>query len=136
MITEFLNLFGRKNSLSEFNKWMSRIVIKENPPNNIIAYNVGLIETRSGYSAYFMGSKSYNQNNDDWACDFGDYQPYNMYLNLSRTELKEEKWELIHEKISEYMKSFLKTNEAKTSFLSNAVAITVGFDDGDLERIR
>lgn len=51
------NLFKKKNCKDVFNDWMSQIVSNENPDEEIIAYNIGLIETEKGYSAYFMGAK-------------------------------------------------------------------------------
>ncbi|MDD2375634.1 MAG: hypothetical protein PHD23_09815 [Eubacteriales bacterium] len=130
------NLFKKKNSKDVFNGWMNQIVSNENPDEEIIAYNIGLIETEKGYSAYFMGAKKYDENDSDWACDFGDYTPKIKYLDLSKTELKKLPWDEVQNKIIEFSTEFMKTKTYENSFLQKAKAITVGFDDGDLMRIK
>lgn len=130
------NLFEKKKSQEIFNEWLNQIISNENPDEGIIAYNIGLIETDKGYSAYFMGARKYDENDSDWACDFGDYTPKKKYLDLSKTELKKLSWEELQNKIIVFVKDFMKTKTYENSFLHKATAITVGFDDGDLIRIK
>jgi hypothetical protein len=130
------SFFKSKSSQEAFSNWISEIVLTENPDKSIIAYNIGLIETQSGYSAYFMGAKNYDENNSDWACDFGDYTPSKKYLDLSNTDLKGLPWDKVQEKIIKYFNDFISSKIYKDSFLQNATAITVGFDDGDLIRVK
>jgi len=40
------------------------------------------------------------------------------------------------EKIKSQLEDFSKTDKFKSSFFSKAQAIIIGFDDGDLERIK
>jgi hypothetical protein len=130
------NLFKKKNSQEIFNDWLNQIILNENPDKEIIAFNIGLIETEKGYSAYFMGARKYDEKDSDWACDFGDYTPKNKYLDFSKTELKELSWDKYQNRIIEFSKEFMKTKVYENSFLQKATAITVGFDDGDLVRIK
>lgn len=130
------NLFKKKNSQEMFNDWLNKIISNENPDKEIIAFNIGLFETENGYSAYFMGARKYDENDSDWACDFGDFTPQNKYLDLSKTELKELSWDEVQNTIIEFSRKFMKTKAYENSFLQKAIAITIGFDDGDLIRIK
>jgi len=130
------SFFKKKSSQEVFNNWINEIVLTENPDKSIIAYNIGLIETKSGYSAYFMGAKKYDENDSDWACDFGDYTPSKKYLDLSNTDLKGLSWDKVQENIINHFNDFMSSKIYKDSFLQNATAITCGFDDGDLIRVK
>jgi hypothetical protein len=128
--------FKSKSSQEAFYNWISEIVLTENPDKSIIAYNIGLIETQAGYTAYFMGAKNYNENDSDWACAFGDYTPTKKYLDLSNTDLKGLSWNEVQENIIKHFNGFMTTKNYKDSFLQNATSITVGFDDGELVRVK
>ena len=47
-------------------------------PADIVAFNFGLFETENGYGIYLIGSKSYDEQDDDWACDI-DFEPEDKY---------------------------------------------------------
>jgi len=106
---------------------------KKKPSESIVAYNIGLFESEDGYMAYLIGSQEYDESNDDWACN-EDFVPRKKYFNLPNS--KDKKWEIILEEVKVFMKEFMKSDSAKESFFSYATAITVGFDEGDLIKVK
>lgn len=122
-----------------FDNWIRGIIKTESPGKSIIAYKFGIFETTdtlSGYYLYLVGSKEYDEDDDDWAAGFGDYKPKDTYLALPENEFKNVEWEKVEEMIIKKVKAFTKTDDFKSSFFNNAKAIAVGFDEGDLARVR
>lgn len=115
-----------------FTDWLVEIN-KEQISDSIIAFNFGIFEGENGYVVYLSGSSNYDPENDDWACN-DDYIPNKKYLFLP-PELSNKKWDEVEEQISRWLKEYLISPPAKTSFLNKAKAITVGFDGGDLSQI-
>ncbi len=113
--------------------WLRRILVAEAPPPDVVAFNVGLIETENGYAAYLIGSKSFDPGDDDWACS-EDFSPTERYCEIGAGR-SDETWEAVRDRVAEEVRKFLSTPEAQNSFLGRAKAVTVGFDDGDLLRI-
>lgn len=116
-----------------FVKWLQRVVYKEKPPNGIVAYNVGLFESQNGYSAYLIGSKKYNPRDDDWAANEA-WTPKERYFSIPKGIFKD--WKDVQSGVVGALKMFLNSDAGKESFLGKATAVTVGFDDGDLERVK
>lgn len=116
-------------------EWLSKICETEKPDKSVIAYNFGLFETENGYTIYLTGSKEYDEDDEDWVLN-DDFKPSLNYYPLPAGEYKSLKWEQVLEKIRVQLKDFTKTNDFKNSFFSKAKAITTGFDDGDLVKIK
>lgn len=96
-------------------KWLQQIVVSECVPTDIVAFNFGIFEV-----------------DDDWACSV-DYEPKEKYLEITNTEMDWEEFQKNVEKIvSNYI---LEKGISETSFFSGKI-VTVGFDDGALERIK
>jgi|SRR5687767_5436007 len=122
-----------------FSAWTTEIIRAEKPDTSIIAYKFGIFETPdvpSGYYLYLIGAKKYDPQDDDWAAGFGDFRPKNTYLALPEKEFKNLKWEKVEKLVEKTVKRFTKSEEFKHSFFNNAKAIAVGFDDGDLVRVK
>ncbi len=115
-----------------FQRWLLRLSKAEKPGLNVIAFNIGLFETEDGYSAYLIGSDRFDENDFDWACD-EVFSPKERYFPIALNEPLG--WEQLHRKVVESTKTFLDSTEGSKSFLSSASALTVGFDDADLDRI-
>ena len=113
--------------------WLSRICSTETPPPSVVAYNVGLFETTEGFSAYLMGAESYDKKNPDWACD-EVFTPRERYCPLPAKEFRG--WEQVHEAVVAAVRAFLASEAGSSSFLARCEAVTVGFDGGDLERVK
>ena len=122
-----------------FNNWVRGIIKNENPDKKIIAYKFGLFETPdvpSGYYLYLIGAKEYDEEDDDWAAGMGDFKPKDTYLPLPEKEFKKVEWEKVQQMVISTVKDFIKSDDFKSSFFNNAKAIAVGFDEGDLIRVK
>lgn len=113
--------------------WLGRVCAAENPPESVVAYNVGLFDSEKGYMAYLIGADQYDENDSDWACR-ESLTPKERYQKLTTGEFKT--WEQAHAGVVEAVRAFLNFQAGKKSFLGRATAITVGFDDGELERVK
>ncbi|HEX6429818.1 MAG TPA: hypothetical protein VF008_19125 [Niastella sp.] len=118
-----------------FNNWLTQICTTEKPEASIIAYNFGLLETGNGYTVYLIGSKLYDKEDTDWATE-EDFVPALRYYALSPSDFKQLQFDVVQNKVKKMIKDFMKTDTYKKSFFAKAKAITIGFDDGDLEKIK
>lgn len=117
----------------ELTRWLSRVVNEERPSASVVAFNVGLFETADGYRVYLMGADSFEEGSGDWACE-ETFTPRERYLEVPAGAFVD--WKDVQRATAGVMRGFLESDEGRTSFLSGAKAVTVGFDDGDLERVR
>jgi hypothetical protein len=115
-----------------FNDWLDTILKTEKPNADIIAYYFGILETTNGYETYLVGSKEFDEEDDDWACN-SDFEPENKYLKIGQ---KGTDWKLILEDVQQHIENYTHTLNFENSFLEKAKAIATGFDDGDLYRIK
>lgn len=113
---------------TELEAWIKKI---SDRPRKIKAINIGLFEGEKGYQAYLTGSYDYDPEDDDWACN-EDYVPEQKYLELPDSHGLE--WEVIQNTVSEYISEIIE--ESSDTILNHVSVVTVGFDDGDLIRIK
>ena len=116
-------------------EWLFHLCDVEHPGKSIIAYNFGIFETENGYTIYLIGSKEFDKDDSDWAAN-NDFVPKSKYYPLPEKEYKGLKWEKVLDKVKVHLEDFTKTGKFKNSFFAKAKAITTGFDDGDLVRIK
>jgi len=116
------------------NFWINRIDDKEQIPQSVKAFNFGIIETESDYQVYLVGTKSYDTNNDDWACE-EVFIPKERYLSLG-VDSKKWNWEEIQSIVKTGIEQFIETRISPLTFVHSAEYLTIGFDDGELERIK
>ena len=115
--------------------WLNAIDRNENVPSSVTAFNIGIFEQEEGYCIYLTGSDVYDADNDDWACDV-DFEPSDKYLPLAGPDIKSMEWEEFQKMIVEIVSDYLDTVVKKgTSIFADRV-VTVGFDDGELVRIK
>ena len=117
----------------EFENWLIRVSHQEKPPDSVIAYNIGLFETSAGYSVYLVGASTFDEQNGDWACE-EVFTPSERYFSISLSE--PQTWDVVLAQVVEATRKFLKSKAGEYSFLASAKAVTVGFDDGDLVRVK
>jgi hypothetical protein len=115
-----------------FAQWLDRIVESEVPDAKVVAFNIGLFESDRGYMAYLVGSESYSEEDADWACEEA-FTPEERYFPLQGSW---EDWTHVLEAVVAATRDYLSTTQGARSFLGTARAVTAGFDDGDLVRIR
>ena len=113
--------------------WLRRVSAAETPPASVVAFNIGLFEAENGFSAYLVGAERYDANDGDWACDEA-FTARERYLALPLG--RDVKWQRVLELIADAARRFLASTEGSASFLAKARAVTVGFDDGDLVRVK
>jgi hypothetical protein len=113
--------------------WLGRVCSAERPPKSVVAYNVGLFESEQGYTAYLIGADQYDEQDSDWACR-ESFTPKERYQPLPAGEFKT--WEQAQAGVVEAVRAFLASQPGKKSFLGRATVVTVGFDDGELERVK
>jgi hypothetical protein len=113
-------------------QWLTDIAKTESPSAGVIAFNIGLFEGEDGYTAYLTGSKEYDPDDPDWACN-EDFTPARKYFKLESSAGKD--WQVIESEIVNEAKGFLLSAAATKSFFATAKAVTVGFDDGDLVKV-
>jgi hypothetical protein len=119
-----------------FNDWLIKIIKTESPDSSIIAINFGIFESDKGFQLYLAGFKDYDKDNDDWATGLGDFSPKDKYLKLPDNDFKGLEWDSAQTKVTDLIKGFMSTDSYEGTFLDKAIAITTGFDDGDLMKIK
>lgn len=119
----------------EILEWLKNIEKQDGiPPEEVVAFNFGLIESDQGYLMYLVGGFEYSEEDDDWASLKVPEKDY-RYLRFP-DELQSESWEQILEYSETVLKSLEKDGELSKTLVSKAKAITTGFDDGELIKIR
>jgi hypothetical protein len=119
----------------EFNDWMTRLNKNENLDKSILAFNFGLFETPEGYTIYLIGAKKYDEGDEDWATEV-DFEPDEKYLAINPQETKGLEWNQVLDKAVDVVTKYVQSNDFKGSILKDAKAVTTGFDDGNLTRIK
>lgn len=113
--------------------WLLELSHNEVIPENIVALNFGIFESENGYCVYLIGSESYDVDDDDWACDV-DYEPVDKYLNIEGVDVGVDSDKFLNEVITILLD--IISLEKVSAWLLHTKYITVGFDDGVLEKIR
>jgi hypothetical protein len=113
---------------SAIGTWLEEVAREEKPPPGIVAYNIGLFQSPEGYCAYLSGANRYSEEDPDWARD-DTYTPAQRYCVLGELGGGSEE---VRRSVVESVRSFLGSPAGGASFLAQARAVTVGFDDGDL----
>ena len=116
----------------KFNDWLNTIILKEKPSNDIVAYYFGIIETTNGFEVYLTGSKIFDEEDEDWACNV-DFVPKDKYYKI---EYETDEWEFVLKLVQQMLEGYVQTKDFAGSFLENSIAIAYGFDGGDLYRIK
>jgi hypothetical protein len=120
---------------TEIIDWLKNIEKQDGtPPDSVIAFNLGLMESNQGYMMYFVGAFEYSEDDDDWACIEPPTKPY-RYLKLP-DKVQNESWETILDLCKKALTELESDGTLKTTLIKNAKAITTGFDNGELVKIR
>ena len=114
--------------------WLLQINDETVLPPDIVAFNFGLFESENEYCIYMIGSRFYDEFDDDWACDI-DFEPNRKYLMLTSESIQNMSWEKILYEVKNVISSFITANACKLPLFVGKI-ITIGFDDGDLVRIQ
>ena len=112
---------------NNFTSWLNEIL--KNPlPENTKGINFNLYEEENPntYGIQFVATKSFDLNDDDWACDDIFSSDENMYFFTNKNN-----WEQILKEIELNIKDYLD-KENESTVLKNYEGIGLGFVDGDL----
>ncbi|CAN5306758.1 hypothetical protein BH09BAC1_BH09BAC1_26890 [soil metagenome] len=112
--------------------WLKEVLATPEPPEEIIAYWFGLFETKQFFVLYVIGSPEFDEDDNDWTYEIG-YEPANKYFHLNAPEWKGLEWEQVLEKVKAHLQNSPALKEGR---FAKAEAIAVGFDDGDVIRVR
>jgi hypothetical protein len=116
-------------------EWLKVIEEKDGtPPYEVIAFNLGLTEGEDGFMMYFIGAFEYNENDDDWACVEPPTKPY-RYLTLPKN-IQNQSWKTVSDLTRISLLELENDGSLNTTLIKNAIAITTGFDDSELIKIR
>lgn len=118
-----------------FHEWVDNINQTERIDKSIIAFNFGLFESKEGFTMYLTGSKIFDKDDDDWAANM-DFEPKQKYFSFGNELLKDKDWQDILKCAESLVQSYVKSEDFKTSIFAQAIAITLGFDDGELTIIK
>lgn len=118
-----------------FHEWVDNINETEKIDKSIIAFNFGLFESEEGFTMYLTGSKVFDEDDDDWATDM-DFEPNQKYFSFGNDFLINKDWQDILKYAESLVQSYVKSEDFKTSIFAQAIAITLGFDDGELSIIK
>lgn len=115
--------------------WLEEIEKQDGiPPAEVVVFNFGIYESDEGFVMYLVGGFEYSEDNDDWATLEMPKQDY-RYLLLPPI-VQDKPWQLV----AEFCKNTLLELEAEgvlaKNLLQNAKALTTGFDEGELAKIR
>jgi hypothetical protein len=95
----------------------------------------GFFETDNCYAIYLIGSEEHEKKDNVSAAKNDDEQPAEYYP-LSKREYKDLEWKQALNKMKAQLAEFTWTEKFKNSSLAKANAVTIGFDDGDLIKIK
>lgn len=98
-------------------------------PEGIIAYCFNLYETEDDnvFDVQLIGSREFDRNNDDWACNEAYSSGEDVY------SFKADDWEVAMDKFGKELKNYLLSEKCSDVLKQSRVAY--GFIDGDLEYV-
>lgn len=82
-----------------------------------------------------VGSEAFDEEDDDWATDV-NFEPEEKYFQIDCSVVKGKDWVKVLELSEGLVREYLKSESLNKAIFKNAEAITTGFDDGELVRIK
>ena len=113
-----------------FNAWLDKALSKR-VPESIIAFSFNLAEP---WRVELVGSDKYSDGNPDWACPPEAFRAKVKKLGLPESEVGSN-WESVLEAAKSLVTAYLNRASPGSDRLRRAVAIVVGFVDGDLHKV-
>lgn len=124
-----------KSFESQICTWLEIIVSNAQPSDEIQVLNFWIYQNSSGYNIYLIWSKSFDWENDDWACN-QDFVPIHNHITIKGYFINTLSWDKFLEKAYQTLEKLLKTKQFRKSFFEEIDYICIWFDDGDLQRIK
>ena len=112
-------------------KWLDGISDSENLPDNIQAIYIGLFEGEENFYIYMIGSASFDEDDEDWACN-DDFIPQSSYLDTCIAH--SEAWEEFMDDVVDILKEYIDTR--KDTILNKVSHVGIGFDDSNIYLVK
>ena len=118
-------------SQKELENWLHEVLAVEKPAQKISAFRFGLGEVEEGYVLYLAGSEYYDEADDEWAADTPEFiAGQEMILST------EDEWYWVLLKVIYSLGRILRTDVVDKSFLGDGKPVYLGFESGDLYRLK
>jgi hypothetical protein len=118
-----------KKVFEDFSKWLDK-VLSQKMPESIKAYNFNLYEGKDTFHVQLIGSSSFSENDQEWACDEVFTTGENIFI-IDR-KITGQTWQegllFSKELVNEYL-----DKGVNAGMLKKKEAVAIGFVDGDLE---
>ena len=116
---------GLISNFKTIQEWLFNICDTEKPEKSITTYNFGLFESSDDYTVFLVGINKYGKGQD--SATLIEFEPSSMYYPLPKSEYKNLTREQVQDQLTSLLKTFIKTDKFKNSFLAKAYSITVDF---------
>lgn len=114
----------------KFNAWTDKALSKP-VPEKVIAFSFNLAEP---WCVELVGADKYSDDDSDWACPPEAFRAKVRNFDLPENEVGSE-WEPVLEAAKAMVSAYLARPSPGSERLKEAVAIVVGFVDGDLNKV-
>ncbi|WP_196803004.1 hypothetical protein [Butyrivibrio sp. MC2013] len=112
-----------------FEEWLNGY-LEKGIPQEVVAVNFNIYEeTGNNWSIEIVGTGSFDEEDEDWACD--EITDFGSRENLFTMESDEE-WEAVLGNVIGIIKEYLEKGKYASS-LKGLTAVGTGFVDGDIE---
>lgn len=119
-------------SFNSFCSWAAG-VLPAVPVEGVVAYNFNIAESAEAFEVEVVGSSYFDPGNPDWACDEAwTSRPSKYlvsYLDAGRS------WEAFQDWVAAAVRGVCASGSNAANTLNAAVAVTVGFVDGELTTV-
>ncbi|MBK7873628.1 MAG: hypothetical protein IPJ74_24655 [Saprospiraceae bacterium] len=127
--------------LPMFEEWIEKVNALERPYYPLNAIHFGLFEAdaEDGFVVYWIGTRFYQREMDIWNKWIKDaeYEPHpqRKFLYLPFTLVTDD-WFIPHSMVSRALLAYVDSEDFAFSIFRHAERITIGFDDGEVYRIK
>lgn len=106
--------------------WLFNICENDKPKKSIAEFRVNFFESSGEYTLFLIGVNTYKEGKNRSITRI-EFEPSNMYFNLPKSDYKNLNRQQLQDKVTFQLKDFTETETFKTSFLTKANVITIGF---------
>lgn len=114
----------------KFNAWVDKALAKS-PPESVVAFSFNLAEP---WCIELVGADRFSDDDSDWACPPEAFRAKVKNLNLPESDVGSD-WQSVLEASKSMVSAYLNRESPGRDRLRNAVAVVVGFVDGDLHKV-
>lgn len=125
------NVVALRQKLTE---WLTGVIATAPPEDNISVFAIGIFEVENDFQLYLFGASRVDEDSSDWAIDPA-YKPSSSFLAAQQLGGRFSDWNDCLVSVLSALSVALSSAELRSTRL-NEIPFFVGFDDGDLHRIR